>query len=171
MAFCCLTPIAIRSVCPPAFVRQMLLLTYASLIALVEYSRLITWARSWLSASCSISFSRSKVRRDCCLTRPNITSLPFLDLYFGLRFSNFYGRGVSKIGPAKETTMAAEVTASNGQIVSVVTWFLLVTSSLSVFIRLATKWAMVRKMHVDDLLVLMSLVCIVYQDRMRRHIV
>ena len=47
---------------------------------------------------------------------------------------------------------------SDGKIVSIVTWFLLVTSTLAVGARLSTKRALSGKAHTDDGLVIVALV-------------
>ena len=54
---------------------------------------------------------------------------------------------------------AAPVIVDHGQIVSIITWILLVTSALAVLARLFTKWAVSRRLHADDGFAVSGLVC------------
>ncbi|KAI1453746.1 hypothetical protein F4805DRAFT_358347 [Annulohypoxylon moriforme] len=45
---------------------------------------------------------------------------------------------------------------NNGTVVNVVSWFILITSSLTILVRLAMKWVLLKKFHTDDGLILVS---------------
>lgn len=47
---------------------------------------------------------------------------------------------------------------NHGAVVNIVSWFLLVFSSLLILTRLGTKWAVSRVLHVDDGMIVLSLV-------------
>lgn len=49
--------------------------------------------------------------------------------------------------------------ANGGQAVSVVTWFLLVTSFLATVARIAAKWTVAREFGRDDVIIVGALVC------------
>ena len=48
---------------------------------------------------------------------------------------------------------------SYGSLVSIITWFLIITSFLSVFARIGTRLAVVKKLYADDITILVALVC------------
>ena len=54
--------------------------------------------------------------------------------------------------------MVGATVASDGKIVSIVTIFLLITSTLAIITRLWTKWAVSGKANIDDGLAIMALV-------------
>ncbi|MCJ1249705.1 hypothetical protein MMC30_006931 [Trapelia coarctata] len=55
--------------------------------------------------------------------------------------------------------MEGDSSKRNGAIVSIVTWFLLVVSTLGILARLATRWAVSHKLGGDDCFIILSLIC------------
>ncbi|KAI0886766.1 uncharacterized protein GGS22DRAFT_199121 [Annulohypoxylon maeteangense] len=58
---------------------------------------------------------------------------------------------------SSDATAASQVDPeNNGTVVNVVSWFLLITSSLTILVRLVMKWVLLKKFHADDGLILVS---------------
>lgn len=49
-----------------------------------------------------------------------------------------------------------DIPENYGTVVNVVSWFILITSCLTILVRLAMKWVLLKKFHTDDGLILVS---------------
>ncbi|KAI1204757.1 uncharacterized protein F4807DRAFT_446104 [Annulohypoxylon truncatum] len=65
---------------------------------------------------------------------------------------------------SSDTSISSQGSPENyGTVVNVVSWFLLITSSLTILVRLAMKWVLLKRFHTDDGLILVSQVLSISQ--------